>query len=141
MMNDTAILLPMIGLAWWTAGVYLIAVRRRLRGAQTLGLRMESYNLGEPDSTPAYVRQANRNILNLFEMPVLYYFTGTLLFVTDNVSETALALAWAYFVLRIAHSLIHLTYNRVLHRSIVFAASAVAGLLMLAELTVALLSN
>ena len=37
----------------------------------------------------------------------------------------ALALAWAYVGLRVAHSAIHLTYNRVRHRLVVFAVGNV----------------
>ena len=31
--------------------------------------------------------------------------------------------AWAYFGLRVVHSLIHVTYNRVVHRFLVYVAS------------------
>ena len=42
----------------------------------------------------------------------------------------AVALAWAYVALRIVHSAIHLSYNRVVHRLAVFALSnAVLGML------------
>ena len=51
------------------------------------------YTVGEPDTTPALTRQANRNIMNLFEMPVLYYLTGTLLYVTDNVTAATVGFA------------------------------------------------
>ena len=37
----------------------------------------------------------------------------------------ALVLAWAYVVLRVLHSAIHLTYNNLFHRLPVFAASNV----------------
>ena len=42
------------------------------------------------------------------------------------MQTTAIALAWAFVVLRIAHSLIHLSYNRVVHRLAAFTASNVA---------------
>jgi hypothetical protein len=35
------------------------------------------------------------------------------------------ALAWLYFALRVAHSVVHLTYNNVFHRLGVYAASGV----------------
>jgi hypothetical protein len=46
-----------------------------------------------------------------------------LLVVTHGVSGTALALAWAFVALRALHSLIHVTYNRVVHRFAAYAAS------------------
>ena len=138
-MNNTAILYPMVGLAWWSAVVYLVTLYLRLSHSFAGDVRLAEYTVGEPDATPTRTRQANRNIMNLFEMPVLYYFTGTLLYVTDNVTAATVGFAWAYFGLRIVHSLVHLTYNNVLHRSVIFAFSAVAAVLMLAALTRALL--
>jgi hypothetical protein len=61
--------------------------------------------------------------MNLLEAPLLFYLACVLLFVTAGGSPTALALAWAYVACRLVHSLIHLSYNRVAHRLIAFAAS------------------
>jgi len=41
------------------------------------------------------------------------------------VDTIALAMAWSYVVLRIAHSVVHLTYNRLAHRGSLFALSNV----------------
>jgi hypothetical protein len=48
-------------------------------------------------------------------------------------------MAWAYVSLRIVHSLIHLSYNRVIHRLSVFALSnaALVSLWVLAGLHIA----
>lgn len=43
--------------------------------------------------------------------------------VTDSASAALVAMAWAYVALRILHSLIHLSYNHVIHRLMAFAAS------------------
>lgn len=61
--------------------------------------------------------------MNLLELPVLFYVVCLMLYVTAGVSPLAVSLAWAYVVLRILHSIIHLTYNRVLHRLAAFAIS------------------
>ena len=44
--------------------------------------------------------------------------------VTAGTTNLAVAVAWAYVALRIVHSLIHLTYNRVMHRLTAFAISS-----------------
>ena len=64
-------------------------------------------------------------MMNLLELPVLFYVACLTYYVTDRVNGTALALAWTYVGLRIVHSAIHLTYNRVRHRLVAFAASNV----------------
>ena len=64
-------------------------------------------------------------MMNLLELPLLFYIACLTYFVTDRVGDGALALAWTYVGLRIAHSAIHLSYNRVRHRLVAFAASNV----------------
>jgi hypothetical protein len=65
------------------------------------------------------------NYHNQFESPVLFYVAILLtlmLMLQDNI---IVVLAWGYVVLRYAHSIIHLTYNRVRHRFTVFMVSGV----------------
>ena len=44
---------------------------------------------------------------------------------TGGAAGATVALAWLYFALRVAHSLVHLTYNNVFHRLGCYAASSV----------------
>lgn len=63
------------------------------------------------------------NFRNLFELPVLFFAICPILYITNGVTSLQLTLAWAFVFLRAAHSLIHITYNRVMHRFRVFALS------------------
>ena len=65
------------------------------------------------------------NFRNLFEVPVLFFAVCCALAVTDTVTGIQLALAWAFVALRAAHSFIHVTYNRVMHRFTVYVASTI----------------
>lgn len=56
------------------------------------------------------------NFRNLFEVPVLFYAVCLALTVADKVTPLQIMLAWTFVILRVAHSLIHLSYNRVIHR-------------------------
>jgi len=56
------------------------------------------------------------NFRNLFELPVLFFAICPALYVTGHVTSLQLGLAWVFVLLRCAHSLIHVTYNRVMHR-------------------------
>ena len=72
-----------------------------------------------PDS-----ESAADNYANLFESPVLFYtaiLLTLILMVQDNI---LVVLAWAYVASRYAHSFIHITYNRVMHRFSVFLFSS-----------------
>jgi hypothetical protein len=56
------------------------------------------------------------NFRNLFELPVLFYLALVVAAQTGQVSITTLVLAWAFVVLRVAHSAIQCSYNKVIHR-------------------------
>jgi hypothetical protein len=64
--------------------------------------------------------------MNLLELPMLFYVVCVVLYVTADGSRLGVLVAWAYVGLRIVHSLIHLTYNHVLHRLFAFTLSNVA---------------
>ena len=63
------------------------------------------------------------NYRNLFELPVLFYLLCVLVMMTKTESELLSVGAWLYVALRYAHSYIHCTYNKVMHRLPVFMAS------------------
>lgn len=60
--------------------------------------------------------RAADNFRNLFEVPVLFYPALIVAFLTAQVSVLTLALAWLFVALRIMHSAIHCSYNKVMHR-------------------------
>lgn len=64
--------------------------------------------------------RASDNYSNLFELPVLF-FTAILLTLILMIQDSILViLAWAFVSSRYLHSLIHVTYNQVMHRFSVF---------------------
>lgn len=62
------------------------------------------------------------NFRNLFEVPVLFYAVCCALAITDTVTTLQLALAWLFVLARVAHTFVHVTYNRVIHRFTLYAA-------------------
>jgi len=56
------------------------------------------------------------NFKNLFELPVLFYFALVVAAQTGQAGVVTLALAWTFVVLRVVHSAIQCTYNKVIHR-------------------------
>ena len=64
--------------------------------------------------------QAADNFRNLFELPVLFYLALVAAATTAQVNAATLALAWAFVALRVAHSSIQCTYNKVIHRFYVY---------------------
>ncbi len=122
-MHASEILYPILALAAWTGLVLLLIPVARFRARFRREVSADDFKFGESASVPSRVSVPNRNYMNLLEAPMLFYVVCVLLFVISGVTFKAVVLAWAYVALRIVHSLIHLTYNRVQHRLAVFAIS------------------
>ena len=133
-MNQAAIFWPVLALIVWTFLILVQVPIRRFRAAFAGRVVAADFRLGESANVPADVALPNRIFMNLVEVPPLFYVLCTLFFVTGRVTTFALFLAWLYFSLRIAHSIIYLTYNHVVHRFAVFAASNLVVLAMVAYL-------
>ena len=67
----------------------------------------------------------SENLVNLFEMPVLFYTAAILAYVTHTDTSMLLTLAWLFVAFRALHSLIHCSYNRVMHRFTAYFISSV----------------
>ena len=125
------ILLPLLAQVVLTFAVWIFMFvtrmseigRKRIR-AQELSIRSHSQRLLTESAGPA------ENFKNLFELPVLFY-TAILLSLVLLVQDTLLVqLAWTFVALRAVHSMIHCTYNRVMHRFVVYLASSLVLILM-----------
>lgn len=138
-MNTSSILLPQLALVGWTLLVLLLLPYRRFRAAFAGKVTAEDFRFGESARVPPDVTTPNRNYMNLLEAPVLFYVVGLIYQVTQLADAVAIGLAWTYVVLRIAHSLVHLTYHNVFHRLAAFAASNAVLFLLWGKLTLACL--
>ena len=124
-MEPLEIFRPVLALVALTFLVLLRIPYVRIRAAYARRVRTEDFALGESVAVPPDVALPNRNYMNLLELPMLFYALAIALFATQLVDCTLLALAWLYVGLRAAHSAVHLTYNHVIHRLVVFALSNV----------------
>jgi hypothetical protein len=85
--------------------------------------------------------QAADNFRNLFEVPVLFFALAAIALATGHVPEWLVFGAWLYVALRVLHSLIHCTYNKVYHRLTVFLASFILLVVMWVAFFVSLASR
>jgi hypothetical protein len=122
-MPQHLIFLPMGALALLTFLVLILIPFRRFRAGFTGQVTAEDFRYGESVRVPGEVSIPNRNYMNLLEMPMLFYVICLMLYVSHRVQPGFMLLAWTYVALRVLHSLVHLTYNRVRHRLTLFALS------------------
>jgi hypothetical protein len=139
-MRNLNILCPLFALAAWTFLVLLLIPFVRVRSVRRREIATNDFKYGESQAVPPDVSIPNRNYMNLLELPMLFYVVCVVLYVTAGASRLALIVAWCYVALRVVHSLIHLTYNHVLHRLAAFTLSnaALVSLWVIAGVHVAL---
>jgi hypothetical protein len=122
-MHQDLIFAPMGALAFVTQAVLLLIPIRRFQAGAAGHVQSDDFKLGESARVPPHVALPNRAMMNLLELPMLFYVASLMFFVAGKVDGAVLAVAWFYVALRVVHSVIHLTYNRVMHRLIPFALS------------------
>ncbi|HYJ09846.1 MAG TPA: MAPEG family protein [Polyangiaceae bacterium] len=124
-MSGERIFWPITTLALWTGFVLLVTAYGRIGAVLRGQLRSNAFKIGESPEVPKQLLVGNRNFMNLLEMPVLFYVVCISLYVTKNVDTASIWLAWLYVLLRVLHSVIHLSYNHVVHRLLAFTLSNV----------------
>lgn len=128
-----------MALVGWTLLVVLLIPYRRFRAGAAGRVRTSDFRLGESANVPPEVSLPNRNFMNLLEMPLLFYVVCLTAHVAQAVDGVAVALAWLYVGLRMLHTVVHVTYNNVMHRLGFYAASAAVLAAMWVRLLGALL--
>ncbi len=83
--------------------------------------------------------RAADNFRNLFELPVLFYLALVVAALTGQAGTAVLALAWSFVALRVLHSAIHCSYNKVMHRFQAYVAGGIVLWALWAVLAVSLL--
>ncbi len=87
------------------------------------------------DKLPKQARFAGQNYNHQFEAPVLFYVLCGVAIVAGLGNETTQMLAWAYVGLRVLHSIVHVTYNKVMHRFAVFSLSSLVLIWLFVDVT------
>ena len=131
---------PVIVMVFWTFTMALLVLFTRISSVKNGIVTMEYYQIFQGGEPPDAVIKTTRHLANLFEAPVLFYLICVLIIVLQIQSTLLVQLAWGYVVVRILHSLIHLSYNKVEHRLGLFLMSQVILVVMWIILLINLLS-
>lgn len=142
-MTDASILQPVVALAVWTMVMWFWMYATRIPAMNAKPLPPEelaTLNQGKLDAMlPPKVQWKAYNYNHLHEAPTVFYTIALVLaFTGGGGNGLAAALAWAYVALRVAHSLVQVTINRVMLRFAIFSASSfvLMALILLAALAV-----
>lgn len=135
------ILLPVATLILWSLIMLGWLALTRLPTMTRLRMHPQKFprtqDLGA--ALPAEVQWKADNYNHLMEQPTLFYAAALALALIGQGSGVNLILAWAYVGLRIVHSLVHATSNKVLVRFNIFVLSTVVLLALAIRLLLNLL--
>ena len=119
------ILYPVLAQVALTFLVWITLYRTRIAAVKAKRIRVQSLaNKREAQELLKEVAGPSDNFSNLFELPVLFYVAAIVIHITGLASWLFFGLLTLFVVLRAVHSVIHATYNKVMHRFYVYAAGA-----------------
>ena len=125
------IIWPVFAMVLLTFGVWFTLFVQRVAHMRRTPARPEDLATG--DAARRYFEPAeapSNNLINLFEMPVLFYALVPLLVIAAQATLAQVVLAWLFVLLRVAHSIIHIGRGRVPVRFMVYLASCAVLLAM-----------
>ena len=130
------ILGPVIALAIWTMVMWLWMYATRIPAMTRAGVDAKTLVGSTPSSLDAVLDAKTQwvahNYNHLHEAPTVFYAVALALAVMGAGNGYAACAAWVYVGLRIAHSLVQATVNRVMLRFLLFTLSTLALMAMIA---------
>lgn len=141
-MSFNPILLPLLAMVFLTFLVWIYLFTVRLSEMKTKKIRPDDVR----DRAVAHTiltasAPASNNLKNLFEMPILFYVAAMLMVLLLIQDVLLVRLAWGFVILRVIHSIVQCSYNRVMHRFIAYFSSCLFLLLIWIRLASYLLMN
>jgi len=127
-MENSPLLQPMVALILWTMLIWLWMYVTRIPAMNKA--KIDTANLvggtgGNLDELlPPQVQWKAHNYNHLLTEPTLFYAICVVLILSGQDFGLNVTIAWLYVGLRVLHSLIQVTVNRVMFRFMVFALSS-----------------
>lgn len=129
-MNDHSILGPVALLGLWSMLMWIWMYAVRIPAMQRA--KIDAKNLvgttgrNLDDALPPQVQWKAHNYNHLMEQPTVFYAICLALAIAGMGGGLNTQLAWAYVLLRILHSLVQATVNRVMWRFLLFALASLS---------------
>lgn len=121
---STAIFWPVMVQILLTLCVYILMAKRRFGAVRAGTAKAHDYRI--PTIEPAPSATVARNLINQFELPVLFYVICIALYVTGGAGIVSIVFAWIFVVSRLLHAYVHVTSNRLMLRQRLFSIGVIA---------------
>ena len=142
-MIGMSILQPVVALMIWTmvvwAWMYATRIPAMQRDPKIDTMHMHGGTAKDLDAIlPARVQWKAHNYSHLHEQPTVFYAVAIVLAIVGAGDGVPALLAWIYTGLRVIHTLVQVTANRVIVRFVLFAISSVVliALIVIAATTI-----
>jgi hypothetical protein len=140
-MVGMSILQPVVALAAWTMVMWVWMYATRIPAMNRLKVDLDKL-ARDPDATldrllPPQIQWKAHNYNHLHEAPTVFYAVAIVLAIVgwgDGLNEW---LAWAYVALRVIHSLVQATINKVMLRFVLFLLSSLVLLALVVHAAMA----
>ena len=127
-MENAPILQPVVALVIWTMLMWLWMYVTRIPAMKQAKIDIDNLSGGKgPDLDsilPPEVQWKAHNYNHLLTEPTLFYVVCLVLALIGYGNGLNLIIAWVYVALRVLHSLIQVTVNKVKYRFLAFALSS-----------------
>jgi len=128
---------PVAVLGIWTMVMWLWMYATRIPAMSAAKVDPDSLVQGPgktlDDVLPSHVQWKAHNYNHLHEAPTVFYAMALLLALIGQGDGVNAKIAWAYVALRIIHSLIHATINKVVLRFTVFNLSSLCLIALIVQ--------
>ena len=129
-MIGMSILQPLVALMIWTMIVWAWMYATRIpamQASKTLDTKNMTGLTGKDldAALPARVQWKAHNYNHLHEQPTVFYAVGIVLAIIGAGDGVPALLAWIYAGLRVIHTIVQVTANKVMVRFVLFAVSSI----------------
>jgi len=117
-------------------GMFAVSFACRMWAVKFGSVKLSHYEIFNVSSESGYVTKTTNNLNNLFQLPIVFIGACILSLSLGYSSEPLVQNAWWFVISRYLHTVVHVTFNQVLVRSLLFCA----GLYFLISIWIELLS-
>jgi len=120
----SSILTPILALVCWSLVVWVWMYATRLPAMKAASVDpQDAAHPGYLDILPSSARRVADNYNHLHEQPTIFYALIIYCHLAGAADAFMVQLAWIYVGIRVLHSLVQATFNRVFIRFLLFALS------------------
>jgi len=121
------ILKPVVVLIAWTLVMWVWMIAVRMPALRKAGIDVTKLTGGKGTDAdhvlPAKAQWPSHNYNHLMEQPTIFYAVALTIALTGTGNGINACIAWAYVGLRILHSIVQASWNRVMVRFLLFVLS------------------